>query len=183
MKKKIEIPKDVEVRIDRMTVHVKGSKGSLEKSFNFPRFNGEIEIKQSGDEITVSTESNKRKALAMVGTIIAHMKNMFAGVQDGYSYELKILYTHFPITVTAKGDSVEIKNFFGEKGLRTAKIAGSSKVEIEKDMIKVTGINVEEVGQTAANLERACKLKGRDRRIFQDGIFLYTRKMQSGREI
>ncbi len=78
---------------------------------------------------------------------------------------------------------IEVKNFLGEKGTRKTKVVGNCKVYIDKDVIKVEGVDVEEIGQTAANIERACKLKGRDRRIFQDGIFLSARKLQSGKEI
>ena len=138
---------------------------------------------QSEGKIILKTDSEKRKVRAMVGTIAAHLKNMLLGVSDGYSYELKIIYSHFPITVSSKDSTVEIKNFLGEKGMRKADILGTCNIQLEKDIIKVSGINVEDVGQTAANIERACKLRRRDRRIFQDGIFLSARKLQSGKEI
>ena len=123
-------------------------------------------------KLVVSTTSDKRKAIAMTGTVAAHLKNMVLGATDGYSYELKIVYTHFPITVTAKDGKIEVKNFLGEKGIRRVDIFGNVDVQIDKEMIKVVGANVEEVGQTSANIERSCKLKGRDRRIFQDGIYI-----------
>ncbi|MBI4170920.1 MAG: 50S ribosomal protein L6 [Candidatus Aenigmarchaeota archaeon] len=183
MQKEIVIPDNVETKIEGKSVAVKGPKGEIAKDFNDPRFNEEIEILQNERKIIVKTYSEKRKAQAMVGTIAAHLKNMFVGVSDGYSYELKIVYSHFPITVAAKDGVVEVKNFLGEKGVRKVDIFGTCGVHIEKDIIKVTGINVEDVGQTAANIERACRVRRRDRRIFQDGIFLSARKLQSGREI
>ncbi len=183
MQKDIIIPEGVEVSIDGRTVAVKGPKGEISKNFNSPRFNNEIRMTLQDDKLTVRTDSDKRKAVAMTGTIAAHIRNMVIGVTDGYSYELKIVYTHFPITVTAKDGIVEVKNFLGEKGVRKTKIAGDCEIHIEKDLIQVSGIDVENVGQTAANIERACKLRGRDRRIFQDGIFLHARKLQSGKEV
>ena len=183
MQKEIAIPEKVEVTIDDKTVVVKGPKGDIQKDFNNPAFNREIEISQADGKVTVKTESAKKKALAMTGTIAAHLRNMMTGVTDGYCYELKVMYTHFPITITEKDKAIEVKNFLGEKGVRKTKVAGNCKVHIDKDLIKVEGVDVEEVGQTSANIERACKLKGRDRRIFQDGIFLSARKLQSGKEI
>ncbi len=183
MQKEITIPDGIEVNLADKSVAVKGPKGEIAKDFNDPRFNEEIAIVQDEGKIIVRTDSEKRKAMAMVGTISAHLKNMLVGVSDRYSYQLKIVYTHFPITVSAKDGTVEIKNFLGEKGVRRAAIFGKCDVQIEKDIIKVSGINVEDVGQTAANIERACKLRRRDRRIFQDGIFLSARKTESGREI
>jgi large subunit ribosomal protein L6 len=183
MKKEIQIPEKVEVKIDGKIVTVKGPKAELSKKFSFPLIDREITIGQKDGKIEVSTTSDKKKALAMVGTIAAHMKNMFAGTLDGYKYELSVIYTHFPISVTEKDKLIEVKNFLGEKGLRRAKVVGECKVDIEKDKITVHGADVEHVGQTAANIERSCKLRGRDRRIFQDGIFLSHRRLESGKEI
>jgi large subunit ribosomal protein L6 len=183
MKKEVTVPEGIEARIEGRTITVLGPKGQLEKTFSFPRFNREITMEQKDGKITITTATDARKAMAMAGTIAAHLRNMFIGVADGYSYELKILYTHFPITVTEKDGKVEVKNFLGEKGIRKVNVHGNCKVHIEKDIIKVSGINVEDVGQTSANIERACKLRGRDRRIFQDGIFLTHRKLESGKEI
>jgi large subunit ribosomal protein L6 len=183
MKKEVAIPDDIEVKIEGKNVVVKGPKGQLEKTFNNPRFNRAISIEKKDGKVVIETNTDARKALAMVGTIAAHLRNMIVGVTDGYSYELKILYTHFPITVSEKDGKIEVKNFLGEKGVRRACVHGKCKVHIEKDIIKVEGLDVEDVGQTTGNIERSCKLRGRDRRIFQDGIFLSHRKLQSGKEI
>ncbi len=183
MQKEVAIPEKVEAKIDGKTVVVKGPKGEIQKDFNNPAFNRDIEITQADGKVIIKTDSDKKKALAMTGTIAAHLRNMVTGVTDGYSYELKVIYTHFPITITEKDKMIEVKNFLGEKGTRKTKVVGNCKVYIDKDVIKVEGVDVEEIGQTAANIERACKLKGRDRRIFQDGIFLSARKLQSGKEI
>ena len=53
---------------------------------------------------------------------------------------------------------------------------GNVKVNVEKDEIIVSGIDIEEVGQTASNIELACRIKGRDRKIFQDGIWIVGRE-------
>ena len=59
-----------------------------------------------------------------------------------------------------------------EKIPRKSKILEGVKVEIDKDTILLSGYDKEAVGQTAANLEKATKIKKRDRRRFQDGIFI-----------
>jgi large subunit ribosomal protein L6 len=183
MEKSYEIPQGVEVTVHGLHVTVKGHLGELSKDFSDPRFNELVKIEKHGSTVKVSTEHENKKIKAVVGTINAHVKNMSLGVSKGYKYELKILYTHFPITVTHSGDKVEVKNFFGEKSIRTAKIVGKTEIKVDKETITLTGINVEDVGQTAANLERACKLRNRDRRIFQDGIFLDNRKLKTGENI
>ncbi|MEM2793065.1 MAG: 50S ribosomal protein L6, partial [Candidatus Methanomethylicia archaeon] len=41
--------------------------------------------------------------------------------------------------------------------------------------IIITGINIENVGQTAANICQTARIKGLDPRVFQDGIYLYSK--------
>jgi large subunit ribosomal protein L6 len=183
MEKTYTVPNGVEVHVHNMHIKVKGAHGELSKDFEDPRFNGLINIHKEGDLFKVTGLSENKKVSAMVGTIAAHVKNMALGVSNGYVYEMKILYTHFPITVVQAGREIQVKNFFGEKSIRTAEVVGNVDVKIEKDTITIAGINVEEVGQTAANIERACKLRNRDRRIFQDGIYLDSRKLKTGEHV
>lgn len=183
MEKNVTIPDGVEVRIDGTKVIVKGSLGELTKDFDDPRFNGLVKMEKKDSEVQVSCGDSGRKLKAMVGTIAAHINNMMLGASVGFRYDMRIMYTHFPITVTHSGNEVQVKNFFGEKAARTSKVVGKTEVKIDKENITLTGINVEEIGQTAANLERACKLTGRDRRIFQDGIFLTGRHLKNGEKL
>ena len=55
---------------------------------------------------------------------------------------------------------------------RKAKILKDVKVKIEKDTITVESHNKEAAGQVAANIEKAARLKNKDTRVFQDGIYL-----------
>src|SRR3972149_9965801 len=103
MEKTINMLDKVDVHVSGLHVKVTGSQGELEKDFSDPRFNGIIKIDKDGNHVKVSNESNDRKKNAMVGTIAAHIKNMMIGASIGYKYEMKILYTHFPITVTQTG--------------------------------------------------------------------------------
>ncbi len=65
-----------------------------------------------------------------------------------------------------------VYNFLGEKSPRKTNILGDTKVEIKADEIIVSGISKEDTGQTAANLETLTKISARDRRVFQDGIYI-----------
>ena len=90
-------------------------------------------------------------------------------------YKLKIVFSHFPVTTKIVGTHLEISNYLGEKFPRCAEIVPGVKVIAGKDEIVVEGIDVEKVGQTAANLERATRVSYKDPRVFQDGVYLISR--------
>ena len=109
------------------------------------------------------------------GTWRAHLRNMVQGVSTGFLYEMKIVFAHFPMKVSVKGNIVHVANFLGEKTTRLANIHGNAKVIAKGDKVTIEGNNVEDVGQTAANLEQATVVKGRDIRVFQDGIYVVSK--------
>jgi large subunit ribosomal protein L6 len=97
---------------------------------------------------------------------------MFDGVAQGYEYRMKVVYSHFPIQLKLKGDILEINNFLGEKQARYARVSPGVKVAIGNDEVTLTGINKDLVGATSAKIERATKVRKRDTRVFQDGIYI-----------
>ena len=172
IREEIAIPEGVEVIINDNEVSVKGPNGEDSRKFTYPN----VSIKEEEDVVVLETTFPKKKDKAMIGTTRAHINNMIIGVTDGFTYHMKIVFAHFPMTVKVQKDTVVIDNFLGERHPRTAKIVGSSKVAVKGDAVTVTGINKEHVGQTMANLEQATKIKGRDPRVFQDGIYLISRE-------
>jgi large subunit ribosomal protein L6 len=108
----------------------------------------------------------------MIGTAWAHINNMIKGAKEDFVYELEACNVHFPMNVKMEGKNIIIKSFLGETTQRISKIVGDAKVEIKGSKITVSSSDIEAAGQTAANLEKATRLTGRDRRIFQDGIFI-----------
>ena len=172
IQRQVEIPDGVTVAVEGKKVTVKGPEGELKRDFSSPVYEKTVSIEKKGSSVLVSSSDDKKKYRALIGTIAVHIKNMITGVEKGYEYVMKIHYVHFPMNVEAKENKIYIKNFLGEKGARTAKIVKGCKVEIMKDEIKLTSPDKEAAGQTAANIEQACKVKKRDRRIFQDGIFI-----------
>ena len=101
---------------------------------------------------------------------------MMLGVRLGYEYEMKIVYSHFPISVEQQGDIMLIKNFIGERGTRQARLIGDVKIRTTEDEIFISGINIEHVSQSAANIQQACKIRDKDRRVFLDGIYVIRKK-------
>jgi len=170
--KEVKVPEEVKVEISGNKVKVVGPKGELEKSFIIPK---DVKVEIVEGKVRVYTENERRKIKAIAGTIAAHIRNMIEGVTKGYVYKLKIIYSHFPISVKVEGDRVIIQNFLGERKPREAKIVGNTKVEIKGQEIIVSGIDIDAVGQTAGNIEQATRIVGKDRGVFQDGIFIVSK--------
>ncbi len=164
----IEIPEGVNITIDNIKVVISGPIGQIQRDMWYPG----ITIKKDGSKLVIETGIPRRKQLAMLGTFESHLKNMMTGVTKGYEYTMKVVYSHFPIQLKTEENKVVINNFLGEKKSRKASIKGGSKVTIKGDHVIITGINKEDVGQTAANIRQATKIKRFDPRVFQDGVYL-----------
>lgn len=170
----VTIPAGVTVTMEGSVVMVKGKKGELNRDMWYPNINITIE----GNVIRLTTDSKKKQITSMVGTLAAHVSNMCTGVSSGFQYSLKVVYSHFPIQLKVQGDIFEIVNFLGEKFPRHAKILKGTTVKVGNDEVTVTGIDKEVVGATASNIERATRIRDRDPRVFQDGIYIISRSVQ-----
>ncbi|MGQ9587677.1 MAG: 50S ribosomal protein L6 [Thermoplasmata archaeon] len=168
LKDEIEVPEDVQVTLAGGVVKVKGPKGEVFKRLHHPR----VRLEKRSKHVIVSCEFPRKGEKALVGTYGAHIRNMITGVTKGFEYKMKIVYAHFPIKASVKGNEFVIENFLGEKSPRKTTIVGATKVSVKGDQVLLAGPDVEEVGQTAANIERAAKIKGYDPRVFQDGIYI-----------
>lgn len=169
MEHTIEIPQGVQASVDDNKVTVKGAKGEITKEFRYPR----TVISLNGTTMTIKGESDRKKDRAIVGTWRAHINNMLHGVTQGYAYKMKIIFMHFPMTVKVEGKTILINNFLGEKGARKTEVVGDDvKIKVEKEDLTITGVDIEHVGQTAANIEQACYKSKKDVRVFQDGIYI-----------
>lgn len=166
--KKIEIPEGVKVEINgkEMTVSFKENKNSREFDLR------NLELSVNDKEIIISEKKATKDDKRMMNTIASHIKNLLEGVVNPYEYKLKICFSHFPITVEIKGKEAIIKNFLGERSARRLKIMEGANVKVDKEIITVTSSNKEIAGQAAANFENITRIPNRDRRIFQDGIFI-----------
>jgi large subunit ribosomal protein L6 len=167
----IEIPKGLEINIDENELIIKGPEGEQKKNFNIER----IVFEKKENKIIIGSKKARKTEKKMINTITAHIKNMIKGVQEKFEYNLKIVFNHFPITVEIQGNEAVVKNFLGEKVPRKVEILEGAEVKIEKDLITINSANKEIAGQTAANFEKATRISARDRRVFQDGIFMINK--------
>jgi large subunit ribosomal protein L6 len=171
IRKEIKIPEGVTVNLKENVISVKGPKGELDRRFYHPR----VELKLQDNMVIVHSDNPKRAEMGLAGTWNAHINNMIKGVIEGFHYKLRIIFSHFPIKTSVKGNKLIIENFLGERHPRSARIMEGVTAKISGDSITLEGINKEMVGQTAANIEKSTIVKGYDPRVFQDGIYLVSR--------
>lgn len=169
--KTIQIPEDVEASVEGRKVTVKGPKGTLTRDFS----HAPISIKLEGKSIRIWAEWPRKKETAIVGTVYSHIRNMITGVRKGFTYKLKIVFSHFPISVKVEEKNILIGNFTGERRPRKVRMAGDVQVKVQSEDVIIQGTNLEDVSQTAAKIEEATKVKGKDPRIFLDGIYVYEK--------
>lgn len=166
-----EIPDGVTVSMDGTRVVVTGPKGTLTRDMRFPG----IAIEIGDSMVTVSTGVTRKRVVAMVGTLASHIRNMCRGVSDGYEYRMKVVFSHFPIQLKLQGTTLVIDNFLGEKQSRFARIEPGVAAQVGNDAVTLSGIDKEKVGNSAANIEHATRIRNRDPRVFQDGIYIVER--------
>src|SRR5438046_8791311 len=170
LQRTVSIPDQVSVQVEGRTVKVKGPLGALQEEFDHVPVS--IDLDDNKDRLETSWP--REREIGMLGTAAAHVRNMLKGVTQGYRYELRTVYAHFPVTVKVdeKAKVLKIENFTGEKTPRYAKIVEGVKVDVKGEDIAVEGIDLKSVSQTAANIQDSTKIKKKDLRVFLDGIYV-----------
>ncbi|MFX1346357.1 MAG: 50S ribosomal protein L6 [Promethearchaeota archaeon] len=176
-KEELKIPDGVEVLLEGgHHIRVKGPNGDITKDFSHVRA---IKVTIKNKKVIFSTDFPKGGTLALIKTVVSIINNLMIGVQTNYKYISKIAYSHFPcsVRVDEKNQIIFIENFLGERAPREAKILDNVKVEVKGDDVYFIGPDKEALGQSAANVKRACRIRKKDPRVFQDGIYLYRKQL------
>merc|ERR1712232_1094318 len=168
----IEVPDGVDVEIASRVVKVKGPRGELTRDFKHIN----MDLRKDGDKnIRVDVWFANRKQLSCVRTVCSHIDNMIVGVTRGFIYKMRFVYSHFPINVTQNGNTVEIRNFLGEKRVRKVKLLDGVKYVRSadvKDQIELSGNDIANVSLTAAQIQQSTNVRHKDLRKFLDGIYV-----------
>ncbi len=169
IKKTIKIPEGIIVTLEENKIIMEKDGKKIERIVN-PL----IKVKKENADVIIETKGSKRIERKNIGTIQSHIYNMIIGLDKDYIYRLQFCAVHFPMTVSFDGSKNEfvIKNFLGEKKERIVKVDKNISVKIEKDIITISSYDIEAAGQSAVKLENKIKPTKRDRRIFQDGIYI-----------
>jgi len=168
LEEEIEIPEGVDVKIVGNLFSVNGPKGENKRILASPK----IKIEKKENKIIVSALKATRREKRDIGSFSSHIKNMVNGVKEAFVYKLKVCSGHFPMTVSATKDELQVKNFLGETIPRKLKLEKGVDVKVEGEIITVGSVDKELAGQTAAGIEQLTRITNRDRRIFQDGIWI-----------
>ncbi len=164
----VVIPDNCEFKRDGQNISIKGPKGEITRILS----DKQIKITKKEGTLILTYDKMTQREKKNLFTTAAHLRNMIRGVQEGFTYTLKICSGHFPMSVALKGGVFEIKNFIGEKVPRTLKIKQGANVKIEGDIVTVYAIDKELAGLTAGAIEKLTRRPGFDKRIFQDGIYI-----------
>jgi len=177
-KREIEIPEGIEVSLDNFIFSVKNKEKNVEVKKKL--FDKTIKMEIKDNKVIFSAEKASRKQKRIINTFSAHIKNMIKGVIEPCVYKLKICASHFPMNVSVKDGVFIVENFLGEKTPRKLKLKEGVEVKIEGDAVIVESPDKELAGQVAADIETLTKRTRYDKRIFQDGIYIF---FKDGKEI
>ncbi|KIJ56624.1 hypothetical protein M422DRAFT_22776 [Sphaerobolus stellatus SS14] len=172
----LAIPEGVTVNIKARIINVEGPRGKLTK--NVRHVNMDIQlVKGQTNKVLLSVWQGGRKHVACLRTIKSLINNMITGVTKGFSYKMRSVYAHFPINciIQDEGKALEIRNFLGEKIVRHVKMLDGVTVQeskAQKDEIILQGNDIENVSQSAASIQGACRVRNKDIRKFLDGVYV-----------
>jgi len=155
-KKPILIPENVEVKIEGQKVIIKGPKGELSREIR-----PEIKVEVKGNQIFVfpkkeTPKENKlptgqaKKTKAFWGLTRTLLANMIKGVKEGYEKKLEIEGLGFKALVEGE----DLKLLVGFTHPVKIKAPQDIKFLVEKNVITVSGIDKEKVGQISATIRK-----------------------------
>lgn len=169
----VEAPASVTIKKEGNLLQIKGPLGTIRKDFT--RLPATVSVQ--GNKITIKPYGTRKRDLAVTNTARSIIEGMIKGVEKGYTYKLKIIFAHFPISVKVKGKEVHVENFYGERSARVSRIIGdATKASVVGEDVVIQGPSLEDVSQTAANIELSTKTKGKDQRVFLDGLYVYAKE-------
>ncbi len=145
-KQPVVIPSGVDIKVDGLTVAVKGPKGTLERTF--PE---EVTLAVGDGEIRVGRPADDRRSRAMHGLSRALLANMVMGVSEGYTRELQLVGVGYRAAL--KGKNLELLVGFSHPVAIEAPDGVSFEVP-EPTKVIVSGIDKERVGQASADIRK-----------------------------
>lgn len=148
-KKPISIPAGVEAKIDQNQIIVKGPKGETRQTIH-----PSVVINFENNALAISVkEPEKKEQKALWGTFVRLIKNMIDGVTKGFEKKLQLVGIGF--RAQASGEKLILNIGFSHPV--EYNIPKGIKASVEKDIITISGIDKQLVGEAAAQVRRLKK--------------------------
>ncbi len=146
----VKIPDVVKIDISENSIKVTGPKGILERKL--PKEVG-IEIKDGELMVKNKEKSETKFGRSIVGTIKSHIVNMTKGVTLGWNKKLELIGTGYRAEV--RGNDLVLTVGFSHPIIFTA--PQNIKFTVEKNIVNVDGIDIDEVTSLAARIRLSRK--------------------------
>ena len=169
----VELPTGVTFGLAGRTLTVSGPLGKVVRPF--PSDAIDLAASKGKVTLTLRVPAHRKRSQSLLRTWAAHVRNLAGGLTVGVEARMKVVAAHFPMKVAVKGEELVVENFLGEKYPRTTRLVPGTKAAVDGEFVVLTGHDVEQVGQSAANIERLTRIRDYDPRVFQDGIYLIER--------
>ena len=144
-KKPIIIPADVEIKVDKDNINVKGKLGELSQKFD----SNAVKLSMEDGRLTVTPVSSSKENSAKFGLYRSLINNMVIGVSSGFSKTLKIVGVGY--RASKKGDNLEVLAGYSNP-VAVNVLPGMSFEVPDNTTIVVKGINKQMVGEMAAKI-------------------------------
>jgi len=142
-KKIIEIGEKTEVTVSNDSFTVKGPLGELTKPYN-----PIIEIKVEDGKVTLNPTKDNKLSKSLWGTYASHIINMIKGVNEKYEKKLEIEGVGYRAEM--KGTTLVLNVGFSHQV--EMPVPEGLTVTVEKNLITVSGIDKEMVGEFSAKI-------------------------------
>ena len=169
----VTVPKGVTFALAGHRLIAKGPLGTVERPFPVDAI--DLGTAHGVATLTLKLPAHRKRSQALLKTWAAHLRNLAGSLTLGVEARLKVVAAHFPMKVQVKENHLLIENFLGEKHPRSSDLLPGTTAKVDGDFVVLSGYDLEQVGQSAANIERAVHIRDYDPRVFQDGIYLVER--------
>lgn len=142
-KQPIAIPAGVTITVDKDFISVAGPKGNL-KQFTIPG----ITVKQDGDQVVVSRPDDEAENRSRHGLMRSLVNNMVQGVSQGFEKKLELNGVGYRVALAGS----DLKFNIGFSHEVTYKLPEGVTAKVEQNIITISGIDKQQVGQAAAEI-------------------------------
>ena len=149
-KKSVVVPDGVDVNISGRKISIKGPKGSLDFEFH-----PDVEVKIEEKEIMVVARKKTKQARSIWGLTRMLVSNMIDGVTKGFEKQLELQGVGFRMAIQGK----KINMALGFSHPVEVEIPEGLEAKIEKNILTISGIDKQQVGQFAASTRALKKVE------------------------